>query len=181
MQPIEGLKALCILLLVGGCVHCLHGIRASLSSAWQVAVATEFYALLRNGMWSLVPRSPSMNVIGCKWVFKLKCNPNGSISPHKAHLVAKGFRKHLSIDFNETFNLVVKMITIRLVVALAISFAWSLRQLDVSNAFLHGYMDEIVYMDQPLGFVHPQFLLMCAAYIAQSMAFCRCTVLSSNI
>lgn len=75
---------------------------------------------------------------------------------YKARLVAKGFHQQPVIDFEETFSLVVKPITIRTVLSLAVSFDWPFRQFDVSDDFLHGNLSETMYMSQPLGFSHPQ-------------------------
>ena len=124
---------------------------------WRTAMNVEFDALLRNGTWSLVPAHPSMNIVGCKWVFKLKHKPDGSIDRHKARLVAKGFNQVPGIDFVDTFSPVVKPITIRTILALAVSCRWSIKQIDIQNAFLHGFLDKEVYMKQPPGFVHPQY------------------------
>jgi hypothetical protein len=66
-----------------------------------------------------VPPPPSQNVIGCRWVYKLKRNSNGSISRYKAHLVAKGFHQQARLDFDETFSPVVKPPTVRIVLSLA--------------------------------------------------------------
>lgn len=87
-----------------------------------------------------------MNLVGCKWVYKLKLNSDGSISRYKARLVAKGFHQQDGVDFHETFSPVVKPATVRLVLAIVVNCRWSLRYLDVSNAFIHGYLKEEVYM-----------------------------------
>ena len=115
----------------------------------------EFATLQRQGTWSLVPYSPTHNVVGCKWVFKLKHNSDSSISRYKARLVAKGFYQQYKVDFKETFSLVIKPPTVRMILSLAIQFDWPLRQLDVCNAFLHAFLREEVYMVQPLGYVDP--------------------------
>ncbi|KAI5342267.1 hypothetical protein L3X38_010142 [Prunus dulcis] len=102
--------------------------------------------------WSLVPPSPLHTPIGCKWVFQIKRHPDGRIERNKARLVAKGFHQQPGIDYTETFSPVVKPATIRIILSLAISRGWSLRQLDIKNAFLHAFLNEDVYMIQPPGF-----------------------------
>ena len=69
------------------------------SSEWHAAMSLELEALQKNGTWSLVPSGPNMNVVGCKWVYKLKHKADGSIERYKACLVAKGFHQHAGIDF----------------------------------------------------------------------------------
>ena len=85
-----------------------------------------------------------------------------SIERFRAQLVAKGFQQQNGLNKKETFSPVIKPATIRVVLALAIHFNWPLRQLDISNAFLHGTLEEEVYMEQPMGFVDSNFpIYMC--------------------
>lgn len=92
---------------------------------WRNAMTSEINALLENKTWTLVPRPPDKNIIGNKWVFKIKWKANGTSDRYKARLVAKGYKQQIGIDYTETP--VVKTTTIRTVLALAISFGWSLR------------------------------------------------------
>jgi hypothetical protein len=115
----------------------------------------EYQALLKNDTWTLVPPKPGVNIIDCKWVFKVKKHADGSIERYKARLVAKGFKQRYGLDYEDTFSPVVKPTTIRVLLSLAVTRGWSLRQLDVQNAFLHGVLDEEVYMRQPPGFADP--------------------------
>lgn len=122
---------------------------------WQQDMSEEYRALLKNGTWTLVPPVSNAIVVYSKWVYKLKRDQHGAITRYKARLVAKGCNQQADIDYHETFIPVVKPTTIRVVLSLAVSRSWSLRQLDVQNAFLHGDLKEIVYLRQPLGFVEP--------------------------
>ncbi|KAK1412849.1 hypothetical protein QVD17_34395 [Tagetes erecta] len=123
---------------------------------WRKAMADEYLALVRNGTWSLVPRSSNTNIVDCKWVYKIKRDQTGAVTRYKARLVAKGFRQQPGVDYHDTFSPVIKATTIRVVLSLAITKGWSLRQLDVQNAFLHGDLQETVYLSQPPGFIDPQ-------------------------
>ncbi|XP_070674720.1 uncharacterized protein [Malus domestica] len=119
---------------------------------WFKAMQEEISALHTQGTWNLVVLPSLKNLVGCKWIFKIKRHSNGTIARHKARLVAKGFSQEPGIDYGETFSPVVKPTTVRLVLTLAAQFGWSLRQLDVKNAFLHGILEDEVYMAQPPGF-----------------------------
>ena len=113
----------------------------------------EFAALARNRTWVLVPSPSNHNIVGCKLVFRIKRNLDGSISRYKACLIAKGFHQRPGVDYHDTFSLVVKPTTIRVVLSIALSNSWPISQLDVNNAFLHGNLTEDVYMTQPPGCV----------------------------
>ncbi|RVW86355.1 Retrovirus-related Pol polyprotein from transposon RE1 [Vitis vinifera] len=131
--------------------------QASKNDSWVQAMNREYQALLRNNTWSLVPPPSSAHIVGCSWIYKLKYRPDGSIDRHKARLVAQGFTQTPGIDYFDTFSPVVKPCTIRLILALAVSFQWPVRQLDVENAFLNGDLEEEVFMTQPQGFVNPTY------------------------
>jgi Reverse transcriptase (RNA-dependent DNA polymerase)/gag-polypeptide of LTR copia-type len=119
---------------------------------WRQAMAEELSALAHNATWDLVELPSDANTIGCKWLFKLKYNADGTIQRYKARLVAKGYNQQEGIDYFETFSPVVKPATIRIVLTIALNQNWSVQQLDVNNAFLHGELQETVYMEQPPGF-----------------------------
>jgi histone deacetylase 1/2 len=125
------------------------------------AMDVEYEAIMKNKTWHLVPPSHGYNIIDCRWVFKEKRKADGSLDKHKARLVAKGYKQRYGIDYEYTFSLVVKAATIRLVLSLALSFGWTLRQLDVQNAFLHGNLEEEVFMRQTPGYetkTHPHYI-----------------------
>jgi histone deacetylase 1/2 len=123
----------------------------------EKAMDVEYTALMKNKTWHLVPPEQGRNLIDCKWVYKIKRNADGSIDRYKARLVAKGFKQCYGIDYEDTFSPVVKAATIRLVLSIVVSSGWNLRQLDVQNAFLHGFLEEEVFMRQPPGYEHKSF------------------------
>ena len=120
---------------------------------WKVAMDHEVEALVSRGTWTLVPRPADANIVTCKWVFTIKYHPDGTIAHHKARLVARGFTQAYGIDYTETFSPVVRLNSVRVLLSLAVNQAWSLHQLDVSNAFLYGDLEEQVFMEQPPGYV----------------------------
>jgi hypothetical protein len=131
--------------------------QAASKPEWVSAMTTEFQVLLSNNTWSLCPHPLHHNVVRNKWVFKIKQDPDGSIERYKARFVAKGFDQLCGVDYRDTFSPVIKPATIRLLLVLAVNFNWTLKQLDESNAFLHGLLNEEVCMEQPQEFVDPAF------------------------
>lgn len=115
----------------------------------------EYNAQIRNQTFELVPPAPNQNVITTKWVHTIKYLPNGVLDRYKSRWVARGNNQEYGIDYAETFSPVVKSITIRLVLKLAVSRSWGIKQLDVNNAFLQGTLTDAVYVTQPPGFVDP--------------------------
>ena len=112
----------------------------------------ELAALKANNTWFLTPLPPRKQAIGCRWVYKIKCKSDGSLERYKARLVAKGYTQLEGIDYHDTFPPTTKMATICCLLALAAAQNWSLHQLDVHNAFLHGDLSEEIYMSLPHGF-----------------------------
>ena len=119
---------------------------------WSTTMEKEIQALEKNHTWDVTTLPPSKFPIGCKWVYKVKLNPNGSVERFKTRLVAKGYTQIEGLDFLETFSLVAKTISMRVLLALAATKQWLLHQLDINNAFLCGDLDEEVYMTLPSGF-----------------------------
>ncbi|MCO5603072.1 hypothetical protein L7F22_057216 [Adiantum nelumboides] len=114
---------------------------------WQEAMNEEMDALYGNETWELVPLPKGKKPIGCRWVYKVKHDSDGSVSRYKARLVAKGYAQTYGIDYEEMFAPVAKMATIRVIIAVAAAKGWILHQMDVKNVFLHGDLQEQVYME----------------------------------
>ena len=109
----------------------------------------EMKALEKNGTWEIVERPGGKKPVGCKWIYTVKHKSDGTIDRYKARLVAKGFTQTYGIDYEETFAPVAKMNTVRILLSLAAHSGWELNQFDVKNAFLHGDLEEEVYMEIP--------------------------------
>ena len=96
--------------------------------------------------------------MGCKWVFTMKQSPKGEVDRYKARLVTKGYSQTYGIDYDETFAPMTKMGTVRAFISCEVNFGWPLYQMDVKNAFLHGDLQEEVYMEIPPGFANRQIV-----------------------
>ncbi|XP_024026724.1 uncharacterized protein LOC112093120 [Morus notabilis] len=94
---------------------------------WLQAMKDEYAALQRNKMWDLVPPDPCHNLVGNKWVFRIKRRPDATIDRYKACLVAKGFHQRPGVNFHETFSPVVNPVTVHTVLSVALHNRWSVR------------------------------------------------------
>jgi hypothetical protein len=119
---------------------------------WKNAMNSEYEALKKKNTLHLVPPRKGVNVIDCKWVYKIKRKSDGSIDRYKAILVGKRFKQCYDVDYGDAFSPVVKPAVIWLIMSMAVSKGWSLRQLDIHNTFLHGVLEEEVYMHQLPGY-----------------------------
>ena len=119
---------------------------------WNNAMSSEIDAQERNHSWTIEDLPEGKEAIGCKWVYKLKYKSDGTLERHKARLVALGNKQVEGVDYGETFAPVAKMGTVRLFLDTAVKNNWDVHQMDVYNAFLHGDLEEEIYMKLPPGF-----------------------------
>ena len=122
---------------------------------WQVAIDAELQSLEKNKTWKLTSLPPNRKPISSKWVFKIKTHADGTIDKYKARLVARGFTQVQGIDYSETFSPVVKLNSIKVLLALATQYNLEIHQLDVKTTFLNGYIDEDIYMSLPERVIAP--------------------------
>ena len=123
---------------------------------WMKAMKNEHESLIKNNVYTLVDLPENKLVIDTKWVFKLKKKEDGK-NQHRARLVARGFKQEEGINYFETYAPVVRKSTIRTLVALAVESDLEISHLDVKTAFLHGDLEEEIYVKQPEGLtVHDQ-------------------------
>ncbi|RVW76474.1 Retrovirus-related Pol polyprotein from transposon TNT 1-94 [Vitis vinifera] len=109
---------------------------------WKNAMLEEICALEDNHTWKLVDLPQGKKVVGCKWVFAVKVNPDGSVARLKARLVARGYAQTYGVDYSDTFSPVAKLNSVRLFISIVASQQWMIHQLDIKNAFLHGDLEE---------------------------------------
>ena len=116
---------------------------------WKEAMLEEMKALEKNKIWELLDLPPGKQPVGCKWVFTIKHIPEEKVDRYKARLVAKGYTQTYGIDYDETFAPVAKMNSVRMLISCAVNLDWDIYKMDVKNAFLHGDLQEEVYMEIP--------------------------------
>jgi hypothetical protein len=122
---------------------------------WKEAIQDEMDSIMGNNTWILTDLPKGCKPLGCRWIFKKKMNVDGSIDKFKARLVIQGFRQKEGIDYFDTYAPVARISTIRLLIAVASIHNLVIHQMDVKTAFLHGNLDEEIYMRQPEGYVMP--------------------------
>jgi Reverse transcriptase (RNA-dependent DNA polymerase) len=127
---------------------------ASQDKKWRKAMDEEINTIEKNETWELAELTKGQKVIGIKWVFKKKMNPQDEIERYKSRLVVKGYRQKADIDYDEVFAPVARMETIRLLISVAAQSEWSIYQMDVKSAFLNRVLEVEVYVEQPLGYMN---------------------------
>jgi hypothetical protein len=127
---------------------------ASKHQVWKDAMSEEYNSILKNDVWTVVPRPRNKSVVTSKWLYKIKHAADGSVEKYKARFVARGFSQKEGIDYDEIFAPVARYSSIRTIISLAAVFGWKLHQMDVKTAFLNGEVEEEVYIEQPEGFIH---------------------------
>lgn len=127
----------------------MNGPKAKL---WKQAMDDEYRSLIENDTWELVELPADRKAIGCKWIFKSKEDEKGNIVRNKARLVAQGFTQKYGVDFDEVFAPVAKQVTLRTLLTVASSRQMFVKHMDVKTAYLHGKLNEIIYMRQPEGY-----------------------------
>jgi hypothetical protein len=130
-----------------------EAMRNAHSSKWLEAIKDEMSPMSANKVWDLERIPNGAKTVGCKWVYKIKCDSKGNVERFKAQLVAKGFTQREGIDYNETFSPVSCKYSFRIIMALVAHYDLELHQMDVKTTFLNGDLYENVYIAQPKGFI----------------------------
>ena len=128
---------------------------ASSNHLWQQAMKEELDALYKTRTWDLVDLPSGKSTIGCKWVYKIKTQSNGTVDLYKACLVAMGFTQEYGIDYEETFAPMARLSSFMTLITVSTTRKWSLFQMDVKNVFLNGELSDEVYMKLPPSYSHP--------------------------
>ena len=118
------------------------------SDKWLVASQEEFNGLTEMGVWKLVDHPSDRKTIKCRWTYVLKADGR-----YKVRLVAKGYTQVQGIDYEETFSPVARYESIQYLLAHAALLDWEIEAMDVKLPYLHGALDEEIYMEQPEGFI----------------------------
>ena len=112
----------------------------------------EYSSIMKNDVWEVVPRPEGKAVVTSRWLYKVKHATDGSIEKFKARFVARGFSQVEGVDYEDTFALVARYTSIRSIISIAAEMGWKIHQMDVKTAFLNGFIQEEVYIEQPQGF-----------------------------
>lgn len=119
---------------------------------WKKVMNDKLEGLKECRVYEEVERPKGKNVVGSKWVYKIKLGPKGEISRYKARLVAQGFSQVKGLNFNETFTPVARLTSIRSILSFAVKRGLKVYQLDIDQTYLYGDLKEEIYMEQPHGF-----------------------------
>ena len=122
---------------------------------WAEAIKQEMDSLIQHGTWDLIPKTdiqPGHRPLKGKWVYKIKCGVDNQITRFKARWVVKEYLQQAGIDFDQTFAAVVKPMAFRALFAIAAFYDLDIEQIDVKTAFLHGIIDQLLYLEVPRGY-----------------------------
>ncbi|GJU86019.1 retrotransposon protein, putative, ty1-copia subclass [Tanacetum coccineum] len=122
---------------------------------WLVAMNAEMKSMYDNKVWRLVVLPPNAKVVKSKWIYKKKTDMDGKVHIYKARFVAKGCTQTYGVDYEETFSPVADIRSIRILIAIATFYDYEIWQMDIKTAFLNGFLEEEIYMEQPEGFIDP--------------------------
>jgi hypothetical protein len=112
----------------------------------------EYDSIMCNDVWEVVLRLVGKSVVTSRWLYKTKYVADGCIEKHKARFVARGFSQIEGVYYDETFAPVARYTSIKNIIAIAMEMGWRIHQMDVKTAFLNGFIEEEVYIEQPQGF-----------------------------
>ncbi|CAI7845700.1 unnamed protein product [Closterium sp. NIES-54] len=129
-----------------------EALETSDAEEWKKSMESELKSIEENGTWELVELPEGRKAITSKWLFKIKSDADGKIERYKSRLVAKGYQQKEKVDYKELFAPVVKLTTLRTLLAGAAIKGWVVKQMDVTTAFLNGVLEEEIFMAQPEGF-----------------------------
>ncbi|KAH9705270.1 hypothetical protein KPL70_011800 [Citrus sinensis] len=142
-----------LLNMVSECIK--EAVTSAEGALWKEAINSEVESILQNHTWKLVDLPPGCKPLGYKWIFKRKMKADGSIDKYKARLVIKGYRQQEGLDYFDTYSLVTRINSIRMIIAIAALRNLEIHQMNVKTAFLNRDLDEEIYMKQPEGFIAP--------------------------
>ena len=113
---------------------------------WKETINSEIESIMQNHTWELVDLPKGSKPLGCKWIFKRKLKLDGSIDKYKAQLVAKGFNQREGVDYFDTYAPIIRITSIRLLIAFAALRGLTIHQMDVKTAFLNREVEEEIYL-----------------------------------
>src|SRR4030095_6417046 len=120
---------------------------------WWEAFCTEIRAIIANDTWILTDLPPGFKALPLRWVCRIKRDANNNFEKYKARIVVKGYAQEAGLDFDKTFAPVVRIESVRTILAIAAANDLYILHVDCTNAFLNGKSDWEIYVHQPEGFV----------------------------
>jgi hypothetical protein len=129
-----------------------EAMKAPDTDGWIKVMEFELDTLMKMHVWEVTQPPANTNIVGSKWVYRYKYNPQGLIIKRRACLVAQGFTQVFGVDYEDTFSPVIHLSSLRLICALAARNNWSIHQMDIDSAYLNTYLDEPIYLKQLLSY-----------------------------